>query len=245
MHASPTPADPQILLALKRKIDAICDRFEQAWAEGKAPRIEDHLSGLAPEDRPLLFQELLSSELALLRPADPGISYNDYLARFPEYRSYVLEVFSNCATHVREMPEAFRNTRRIELINTLRQGLYAAESASKHGPQDQSDSQGAGPVNLPAASVELLAENLWDLLIRSVTLTDSSSGPSTNDVTSDLEAMQSLLNALPESRRGILRKLLLGQSIPQIARQHRVTERTVTATLEAAITLLMKSVVQR
>ena len=58
-------------LSLKRQIDAICDRFEEAWSAGKQPRIEDYLSSLPGSERGQLFQELLASELAIRQPVDP------------------------------------------------------------------------------------------------------------------------------------------------------------------------------
>jgi hypothetical protein len=48
-----------------RRVDAACDRFEDAWRLGAPPRIEDYLAAADTADQPALLHELLELELEL------------------------------------------------------------------------------------------------------------------------------------------------------------------------------------
>jgi eukaryotic-like serine/threonine-protein kinase len=65
-------------------IDRICDAFEQAWREGKEPRIEDFLGDAGEPLRTRLFEELLLSDLECHARSGRTISVNDYVSRFPD-----------------------------------------------------------------------------------------------------------------------------------------------------------------
>ena len=65
-------------------IDRICDAFEQAWREGKEPRIEDFLGDASEPLRTRLFEELLVSDLECQARGGRTISVNDYVSRFPD-----------------------------------------------------------------------------------------------------------------------------------------------------------------
>ncbi len=51
----------------QRRVDALCDRFEDAWHEGEEPRIEDYLAtcGLPASRQGALLCELLKLEREL------------------------------------------------------------------------------------------------------------------------------------------------------------------------------------
>src|SRR5947209_4324912 len=71
-------------LPLARQVDEVCDRFEDAWLEGRQPRIEEFLSEASEPARPALLRELLRIELEhrCRRGEQPAAA--EYVARFPQ-----------------------------------------------------------------------------------------------------------------------------------------------------------------
>src|SRR6516225_6432929 len=59
---NPEPSD-SLSLTLKRRIDAVCTRFEVAWRGEPPPRIEDFLGDADGPEREALLRELLRVEL--------------------------------------------------------------------------------------------------------------------------------------------------------------------------------------
>src|SRR5262245_22067369 len=47
------------------RLDEACDRFEAAWRDGQAPRIEDYLAFVDERERPSLLREMLALEVEL------------------------------------------------------------------------------------------------------------------------------------------------------------------------------------
>src|SRR4051794_20264850 len=70
-------------LALARRVNAACERFEVAWRDGLRPRIEDELDRAPEPDRPVLLTELLALELELRRDRGEQPTPREYHARFP------------------------------------------------------------------------------------------------------------------------------------------------------------------
>jgi eukaryotic-like serine/threonine-protein kinase len=81
-----------------RWVDAICDRFEVEWRDGRRPRIEDNLSAVnGDEDRPVrteLLRELLLLEIELAREGGETPSPALYNARFPDDDALIEDVFA-------------------------------------------------------------------------------------------------------------------------------------------------------
>ncbi len=79
----------------KCRVDEVCERFEDAWAAGSLPCLEEYLSTTeVPESRrAALLAELLKleRELRQKRGEKPGAS--EYLARFPGHAMVVKSVF--------------------------------------------------------------------------------------------------------------------------------------------------------
>src|SRR6516164_8214682 len=79
----------------QRRIDALCDQFEDAWQAGEEPRSEDYLADcdLPPSRQGALLCELLKleRELRQQRGAEPTASM--YLERFPSHANIVRAVF--------------------------------------------------------------------------------------------------------------------------------------------------------
>ncbi len=66
-----------------RDIDQICDRFEAAWKEGRAPRVEDFLGPAGGDRAALLLRELVPLEIAYRVAAGDDVRAEEYRARFP------------------------------------------------------------------------------------------------------------------------------------------------------------------
>jgi hypothetical protein len=76
-----------------RHVDAVCDRFEDAWLAGQRPPIEEYLDDLAEPARPDLFGELLRLELHYRRQQRETPTEEDYRRRFPEYTALIRSIF--------------------------------------------------------------------------------------------------------------------------------------------------------
>jgi hypothetical protein len=86
--------DPDTAHVLRaEQIDAICDRFERDWSEGRRPRLEDVLTESSAGSSLELFRALLGVELELRLRAREKISAKDYEQRFPDWKPLIREVF--------------------------------------------------------------------------------------------------------------------------------------------------------
>jgi WD40 repeat protein/tetratricopeptide (TPR) repeat protein len=76
---------PEVALPLAgaRRINAVCNRFEEAWRAGQRPRIEEYLGDLTEPERSLLLRELIALEIHYRWQAGekPGVA--EYRAHFP------------------------------------------------------------------------------------------------------------------------------------------------------------------
>jgi hypothetical protein len=86
-------------------VDAVCDRFEEAWLAGPRPPIEEYLDDLAERVRPDLFGELLRLDLHYRRQQLDAPTEEEYGRRFPEYTDLIRSVF-RVAGSSRERPSA-------------------------------------------------------------------------------------------------------------------------------------------
>jgi tRNA A-37 threonylcarbamoyl transferase component Bud32 len=68
---------------LARRVDAICNRFEQTWKEGRPPVLEDYLAEAPEAERAALLRELLPLEADYRRRRGEEPRPADYCARFP------------------------------------------------------------------------------------------------------------------------------------------------------------------
>lgn len=86
------PQDPQ-LSELPRSqvlfIDGLCEDFEAAWDADSPPVLEEWLSQIAEELRPISFRELLKIECALRERRGEHVLLGEYLQRFSEHRIIV------------------------------------------------------------------------------------------------------------------------------------------------------------
>src|SRR4051794_36342935 len=82
-------------LAAKRRIDAVCERFERDWRGGARPRLESFCKQVPHGEQAELFGELLPVEGGF-RPRAGGIPVaEDYLDRFRARADVIRSVFSS------------------------------------------------------------------------------------------------------------------------------------------------------
>jgi WD40 repeat protein len=71
-------------LSAARRVNAVCNRFELAWLDGRRSPIEDYLADTPEPDRSLLLRELVALELDYRRQAGENPRPEEYHDRFPE-----------------------------------------------------------------------------------------------------------------------------------------------------------------
>jgi serine/threonine protein kinase len=83
------------LCGWQRRVDALCDRFEDAWNDGEEPRIEDYLAAcdLPPSRQGALLCELLKLERELRKQRGEEPTASHYLEHFPGHANIVRAVF--------------------------------------------------------------------------------------------------------------------------------------------------------
>jgi hypothetical protein len=79
MTAPSLLADPSQVLHL----DGLCDRFEEAWAAGQRPAVEDYLGDTPEPGRSALARELILLEVHYRRRAGEDCPPAEYQRRFP------------------------------------------------------------------------------------------------------------------------------------------------------------------
>jgi eukaryotic-like serine/threonine-protein kinase len=78
-------------LDLARRLDPVCDRFEDAWLA--RPRIEDFLEDVAEPDRPALLRELLWLDLDYRARRGERPLAEEYRRRLPRYAALIDAIF--------------------------------------------------------------------------------------------------------------------------------------------------------
>ncbi len=76
-----------------REIDAICNRFEDAFVDERPPLLEDFLFGFQAAHRPALLRELIGIELEVRRRRGETPLPREYAARFPDHGDLIRAVF--------------------------------------------------------------------------------------------------------------------------------------------------------
>ncbi len=84
------PSIPPDLASL-RAVNAACERFEDGWEAGRAPRIEDVLAEVGEPDRGPLLEELVALEIQLRRERGERPDPAEYRIRFPGRESATTE----------------------------------------------------------------------------------------------------------------------------------------------------------
>ena len=82
--ADPTSSNHTRSMEGTLRIEAACERFENAWRDGNRPRIDDELPAALAADRAVLLCELTAIELAWRRKLGEAPKPREYLERFPD-----------------------------------------------------------------------------------------------------------------------------------------------------------------
>jgi hypothetical protein len=93
----PPTAGDQRPVAVARRVDAACDRFEAAWRGGQDPRIEDFLETAAEPDRPALLHALITLDVELRQGRGEHPAPLEYRDRFPGQSAQVDAAFVETA----------------------------------------------------------------------------------------------------------------------------------------------------
>jgi serine/threonine protein kinase len=88
------PGSEALSSSLLQRVDAICDRFEDAWKAGQRPRIEAYLEDAPTQERAALLRELLFLELAYRRQSGETLVLEDYVRRFPGHAELIRAAFA-------------------------------------------------------------------------------------------------------------------------------------------------------
>lgn len=67
-----------------RRVERLCDRFEQQWQEGKRPELEEYLDGLTSEERQVALRYLIPLDSEYRRLGGEMIDGGLYQSRFPD-----------------------------------------------------------------------------------------------------------------------------------------------------------------
>jgi WD40 repeat protein/serine/threonine protein kinase len=78
------PTGDPVPLAVQRRVEAACRRFEAAWRAADRPPLEDFLAGAAEPERDALLAELLRLDVYYRTRAGDICLAADYLGRFPD-----------------------------------------------------------------------------------------------------------------------------------------------------------------
>src|SRR5262245_48946976 len=81
----------QLPLDAKRRVDAVCERFEEAWRQGR-PLLEEFCREVPEEERAVLLAELLHIDIECRRRAGESPRAADYLPRLSGHEALIRSV---------------------------------------------------------------------------------------------------------------------------------------------------------
>lgn len=239
MNTTVSPHPTLMGLDRAKAVDAICDQYEEAWAEGARPRIEDYLHLTSPLERRSLLRELLAVDCELRRGAGEQPTADQYLARFPNDRHLVVEVISACSGQATQPPGGHESE--ADAVRIVQQRLQSDQAGGAHVPLRIPVVTKSSKLRLGRSETRPSTRQLWSLLVERAQPArgDIEGCAAGADVADRLEfCARRVLGAFPTTRQQILKAILLGQTISEVAEEHRVTHRTVATTFEAAVGLL-------
>lgn len=119
--------DIPISIEDEQKIDAVCDKFEQAFRRRENPRIED-FAGSSPQHlQRITLCQLIETEIELLRKDGLAVNKSDYMNRFPDAAKSItaLQDVEIDASPQRQDPEGIPNrVGRYEIRRVLGKGAF-------------------------------------------------------------------------------------------------------------------------
>ncbi len=81
-------------VAVLLEINRLCVEFEQAWRDGKSPRVEDFSARISADAQVAAIRELIAQEVDLRWAAGQSADVEEYHQRFPQYPQAVNGAFS-------------------------------------------------------------------------------------------------------------------------------------------------------
>ncbi len=123
---SVAPRDDTLSMEERRKIDRVCNRFEEEWLAGRRPEIEFYLRQVSPAGQAELLNELLQLELDYRRSVNEAVEADPYRRRFPRHREVIAQAFQ--AALARPVPVRFlpgSKIGRYEVRRSLGAGAFA------------------------------------------------------------------------------------------------------------------------
>ena len=111
-------------LAAKRRIDAVCVRFEAAWRTSR-PALEAFVRGVPDNERAVLLTELLYIDIECRRRCGEKPGAADYLARFPDRRAVILEVLPLASAPSTQLNPALDRTELFPIQEAVRRPFQA------------------------------------------------------------------------------------------------------------------------
>ncbi len=97
MNESDNRRKPTLPLEVARRLDPICDRFEEDWLAGRRPQLEQYLDWVPQADRSALLRELLALELDYRRHRGEHAEIEEYCQRFPGCDDIIEAAFASLA----------------------------------------------------------------------------------------------------------------------------------------------------
>ncbi len=85
---------PSLPPGMARRLNSVCDRFEEQWLAGSEPRLEDFLPLVDESDRRALLRELLALELEYRGRRGQQPTSEPYLRRLPEFSDVIAAAFA-------------------------------------------------------------------------------------------------------------------------------------------------------
>src|SRR5437899_2508113 len=78
MSKSHPTDEPSQTPSQARRLDTVCNRFEDDWRAGKRPRIEDYLVDVSEAERSALLRELIALDIAYRRKSGEALAPDAY-----------------------------------------------------------------------------------------------------------------------------------------------------------------------
>jgi serine/threonine protein kinase len=140
--SDPVYDDPAALsLALARRVDEVCCRFEVVWTAaargGSPPRLEEFLGELPDAARPTLLRELLKVETHHRRLSGDEPRVDDYCDRLPDLDAgWLAEVLADNDAPAGGMPAFLDALRRSGLLDPTKLGAAVERADAVRQPDD-------------------------------------------------------------------------------------------------------------
>src|SRR5262245_18760911 len=93
MSDNPKDNGESLPVSVGRRLDQVCNRFEDAWRAGQRPSVAAFLAEAAGPAGPALLRELLRLDFEYRGRAGERPAPEDYLGQFPEQAELILAAF--------------------------------------------------------------------------------------------------------------------------------------------------------